>query len=409
MKATTTRNRAALLAIVFALGVCQLPANAQKSSYNPLSWFPTKSSSKPEASLAPTSGQKADLQMTMGRAMERQGKLDEANTVYQDVLKNDSHRVDAYQRLAVVNDQLGNFAESDKHYRAGLKRDPKNAELLCDRGYSFYLQNRDAEAEQALQQALAANPHLARAHNNLALLLAHNGRDEQARAEFAKGGCREVDAHVNLAFCMMARTEWSMANQELQRAMAADPSAPSIRPALLYLRAKAPPEVAETVPLPPNAKPAIASAPPVAADAAPLAKSARVTSYEAPQADANELPYFPLPTPRYCQTPSVDCAPQLAQAVVKQQEPIVERPAAIATAAVPSPEPARYVPPCTNRVIKLAITTGAPAAAATAPVHAEVPIKSAPVGLTPRESNSEIRIVDHSDVNSAQTSPVVPR
>src|SRR5205085_1717978 len=167
----------------------------------------------------------------------------------QDVLKKDDHRSDVYQRLAIVNDQLGNFNESDKFYRAGLKRDPKNAELLCDRGYSFYLQNRDKEAEQTLRQTLVLNPRLARAHNNLALVMARNGRNEESLAEFSQGGCREGDARVNLAFCMMARREWTMASQELQRALAADPNSPAIKQGLAYLRAKAPPEVAETVPI----------------------------------------------------------------------------------------------------------------------------------------------------------------
>src|SRR5215213_2420160 len=294
MRTKTMTSRACVLAMALALSGCQSPISKPKLNFNLFSWASPATTSPPEPTPVPNASQKAELQMSMGHSMEREGRLEEACTVYEEVLKNDKHRIDAYQRLAVVNDQLGNFEESDKFYAKGLKRDPKNAELLCDRGYSFYLQNRDKEAEQTLRQAIVLNPRLARAHNNLALVLAHSGRNDESLSEFSQAGCREADARVNLAFCMMARREWTTARQELQRAVTADPDSPSIKHGLAYLRSKAPPEVAEIVPTIPVSKPVLAALPtaivkaPPAAPPAPTA--ATLTSYEIPRIAAATTP-----------------------------------------------------------------------------------------------------------------------
>src|SRR6476620_4440318 len=157
MRTTTSAHRIALLTITLALVGGTLEAKSPLDRLNPFSWGSSRNSDKPEPIPVPSESQKADLQMSVGRSLEREGKLEQAIAIYRDALKNDDHCIEAYQRSAIVNDQLGNFEESDKLYRAALKRDPKNAELLCDRGYSFYLQNRHAEAEKALREALALN------------------------------------------------------------------------------------------------------------------------------------------------------------------------------------------------------------------------------------------------------------
>jgi tetratricopeptide (TPR) repeat protein len=385
MRTTTTIYRVVVLTTAVALSGCQFPVSKPKLDFNLFTWAPAKAPSpKPEPVPVPNAGQKVELQMSFGRSLERQGRLEEAIAIYEDVLKNDAHRIDAYQRLAVVNDQLGNFEESDKFFRTALKRDPKNAELLCDRGYSFYLQNRDAEAERCFRDALASNPRLARAHNNLALLLARNSRDEQALAEFAQGGSREADARVNLAFCMMARREWTTARQELARASAADPNAAAVGPALAYLRAKAPSEVAETVANVPTPKAAIAntaSAPSVVPSVTPATPVASVTSYDAPQRAANGLSSMPAVAGVSQQVSSLDYAAPLQRAAATPQDR--------ADSAKDASQP-------TARVLKLAITTGQSPAAPTQPANFDARIADARVAESAPQPKSEIRIVNHS-------------
>jgi Flp pilus assembly protein TadD len=91
-------------------------------------------------------------------------------------------------------------------------------------GYSLYLQRRWGEAEMNLRQALALKPSHSRAHNNLALVLAHGERLDEAFAEFRKAGCTEADARVNMAFVLTLERHWPEARRHYERALAADPS-----------------------------------------------------------------------------------------------------------------------------------------------------------------------------------------
>ena len=180
-------RRAPLVALILVLAGCHHATPSAPGGFSLASWFSsTPSPAKPTPVPKPDAKQKVDMEMELGRSLEREGKLNEALKVYEEVAKKDSRRVDTQQRLAILNDQLGNFKESDKIYAAALKREPKNAELLCDRGYSFYLQDRNAESESTLRGALAIDPHLARAHSNLGLVLARDGKSDEALMEFSR-------------------------------------------------------------------------------------------------------------------------------------------------------------------------------------------------------------------------------
>ena len=234
------RCRAVLAALLVALAGCRHAAPSAPGGLSFTSWFNSAPSpAKPIPAPEPSAKQKAEMEMELGRSLEREGKLDEALKVYEEVAKKDSRRIDAQERMAIVNDQLGNFKEADQIYAAALKREPKNAALLCDRGYSCYLQDRGAEAESTLRQAIAIDPHMARAHNNLGLVLAHNGKSDEALREFSRGGCRESDARVNLAYCLMAQRDFSAAQRQLQLAMAADPQSDAPGRGLTHLRSVA--------------------------------------------------------------------------------------------------------------------------------------------------------------------------
>ena len=134
--------------------------------------------------------QNANVQVAMGRTSEQGGNLETAIAAYTEALKNDPHRADANQRLAVVHDRLGRFQESAGYYAKALAEAPGDAEIFCDKGYSLYLQRRWAEAEICLRQSIALKPKLARAHSNLGLLLVRDEKVDEALAEFRAAGCR---------------------------------------------------------------------------------------------------------------------------------------------------------------------------------------------------------------------------
>jgi Tfp pilus assembly protein PilF len=166
----------------------------------------------------------ADVKVAMGRALERQGKLDQALEAYEKAIERDPARADAWWRMAIVYDRQGNFKESEERYRRALAMQPSNAEFYCDYGYSLYLQHRYSEAEGNLTRALSLNGRLPRAHNNLALVLCRTDRLEPGLAEFNLGGNAPAQAHVNAAFALTLDGRWDEAREQYERALAIDPA-----------------------------------------------------------------------------------------------------------------------------------------------------------------------------------------
>jgi tetratricopeptide (TPR) repeat protein len=166
--------------------------------------------------------QAADVQVALGRSLEKQGQVDQAMNAYHEAIRRDPRRTDAYWRLAILHDEEGHFKESAELFRKALRTSAGNADIYCDMGYSLYLQRRWAEAEMNLKQALVLKPDHARAHNNLGLVLAHSDRVEEALAQFRKAG-PEADAQVNLALALAMDGRWPEARDHYRAALAANP------------------------------------------------------------------------------------------------------------------------------------------------------------------------------------------
>jgi Flp pilus assembly protein TadD len=176
--------------------------------------------------------QAADVQIAYGRTLERQGQDDAAIHAYQDAVKQDPRRADAYLRLAILHDKRGKFDESASYYQKALGASPGNPDVFCDKGYSLYLQRKLDAAEAALRQAIALRPEFPRAHNNLGLVLAHEGQRSAALAEFRKAGCSVADAHLNLAFVMAVEGRWEEAKKQYGLVLAANPKCEEARKGL---------------------------------------------------------------------------------------------------------------------------------------------------------------------------------
>jgi Flp pilus assembly protein TadD len=181
--------------------------------------------------------QTADVQIAYARSLEKRGEHEQAVARYQEAVKQDPGRADAWHRLAVLHDRQGKFDDSAGMYRKALELQPGDPDLYCDMGYSLYLQQRWAEAEMNLRQALALRPDHARARNNLALLLARAGRADEALAESRRAGCSEADAHVNVAFALALQGSCPEAREHYRLALASDPSSGPARKGLEKLEA----------------------------------------------------------------------------------------------------------------------------------------------------------------------------
>lgn len=176
-----------------------------------------------------SASQTADVQVALGRVLEKQGDATGAAQAYFSALQHDPHRADAHWRLAVLHSQQGDFDSATECFQKAVQQQPRNPDIHCDWGYCLYSQNRWQEAEQRLRQATELAPQHARAHNNLALLLARTNRVEESLTEFAAAGRSTSEAYENVAFALTLEQRFAEAQHFCQAALANDPHSKTAR------------------------------------------------------------------------------------------------------------------------------------------------------------------------------------
>ena len=237
----------------------------------------------------------------------------------------------AHRKAAECYDQLGRFAQSEVHYSKALKLAPADAKVWNSAGYSYYMQNRLADAERALKIATKHDKNDPKIQTNLGLALAAAGKTDEALAAFSKAGGPAV-GHANLGFILAAMGKKDEARKHYQIASSLQPELSPAREALARLddqKQKQDAAVAvasATMPLPAKPKPSTTTStaappPPIVPLADPGDVSTRKQG-QTPKAKASSgsfiremgssrpqpLPPLPLITPP---TPIVSGAPAL--------------------------------------------------------------------------------------------------
>lgn len=195
-----------------------------------------------------TPAQEAKLHLDLGRAFEAAGNYDGAVAEYAtaiEVCKRKHNRKDgpgpdrdmhalAHRRLAGAYDRLGEFRQSEYHYREALKYAPNDAKVWNDAGYSYYLQSRFAEAERSLKMAMKLDRDTARYPINLGLALAASGKSDEAYSVLEKV-VGPAAAHANVAYVLAGRGNPDQARMHYQQALRIQPDFQVARTALRRL------------------------------------------------------------------------------------------------------------------------------------------------------------------------------
>ncbi len=215
--------------------------NGCKSPMNPdFRWPWSKTANQPApqtpADIGPVQPeQKADIQLALAIAAERQGRVNDAERMYREVLQVLPQRGDVHHRLALLYSRKGDFQSAYPYYLQALEYHPSDAQLHCDLGYHHYLLHQWAEAESRLRHAIALDPHLTRAHNNLGMVLSRTGREQEALAAFAHAGASQAEASANLALALSLENRLDEARVEFQRALEINPQLETARDGLASL------------------------------------------------------------------------------------------------------------------------------------------------------------------------------
>lgn len=254
--------------------------------------------------------QQFNVHLELARVLESQGNTEAAVAEYQkatDVCEKyasagggDRPGVEKYalaqRRMAAAFDRMGRFAQAQIRYEKALQLAPRDAKVWNDVGYSYYLQNRWADAERALKSADSIEPNNPRVLTNLGLTLAAQNKEDEALDVLARANGPAV-AHANLGFILAAMGKTAEARKHYESALAIQPELAPAREAIARIdkgqqpSSTSPPSLvtdsrpaAATPPLPSPTTPA----PPVAATtgsrpaANPAAPTARAVATAPP-------------------------------------------------------------------------------------------------------------------------------
>jgi tetratricopeptide (TPR) repeat protein len=245
-------HRFHITALLIVVGLTSLNTGCSSTSRrNPLGdlslpspWATVKASEKeqtktsatratPGKKNAPTS--EADSQIALdllrARGMENAGDYDKARKIYESLRKSHPDNLDVVHRLGVVADAQRRHGEAEGMFLYVLARDPRNAEVLSDLGYCYYLQGQLTKAESAILKAATIEPENELYHNNLGLVVGQQGRYDEALEYFQQGGPK-ADAYFNLAFVYASRDEAAKAKECFMMALSEDPTHANAREAL---------------------------------------------------------------------------------------------------------------------------------------------------------------------------------
>ena len=150
-------------------------------------------------------------------ALQRQGRLREAEKIYSRVLKAMPDNVDALNLLGAVKLQQGQIGEAQRVLSAAVKADPSAAGAWCNLGQALHALKRAPDALDCLDKACALAPDDPAILNQHANVLVTLGRPEEALAEFRQVLARlpnHVEARLNcgLAQAMLGFPEQALAD-----------------------------------------------------------------------------------------------------------------------------------------------------------------------------------------------------
>jgi len=178
-----------------------------------------------------------------GRALQlaSSGKLNEADVILKAVLAKDHDLYDVELALGLDEQRLGQNAEALQAFQAVLAAEPANAIAHLDAGLSDYNLRNFEQAEKEANAALAISPGYTKAEVLLAKSFAQRGDLEKSAAEFNQILAvhpDNYDARDGLGTLAAMRGDWDESIKQLDAALAVEPDAADTHNTLggVYLR-----------------------------------------------------------------------------------------------------------------------------------------------------------------------------
>ncbi|QDT40530.1 lipoprotein NlpI [Gimesia alba] len=114
-------------------------------------------------------------QLKTALSHHQSGELDQAETIYQSVLKSDGQNWEAMYYLGTLQLQRGDLDQSITNFLKVTQLQPELPDVHNNLGVAYHAAGKWQESGQSFEQALRINPHYERAYFNLGSLLESRG------------------------------------------------------------------------------------------------------------------------------------------------------------------------------------------------------------------------------------------
>lgn len=172
--------------------------------------------------FAAAKAHKVEAQYDLARLAESEGHNDKAREIYEGIYKQDPKNSQVCHRLGIVHAKQSNYEAAKRYFNEAHSLRPSDPEILNDLGYTCFLSNDLANAEEALDKAIKIDPRNHRATNNLALVVGTQGRLDESYRLFRMVN-KEAEAHSNVAYLYAQRGEGKQALEHYSQALTLDP------------------------------------------------------------------------------------------------------------------------------------------------------------------------------------------
>ena len=162
----------------------------------------------------------------LGLAHHRAGQLQQAETIYRQVLQANPQHAGAAHLWGLVALQVGRYDLAVERISVAVRLDGRQAAFHVNLGAAYRGMGRLAEAQQSYEQALRLQPDLAEAQNNLGTMLQSQGKLPEAIALYQKAIAKNAnyaDAHNNLGTAIQEQGNWPQAIACYRKAVEVEP------------------------------------------------------------------------------------------------------------------------------------------------------------------------------------------
>lgn len=177
--------------------------------------------------MNPETQRQIETKMMMARAHESEGKSQQAERMYREVLELDDENGEACHRLGVVLMSEGDSDEGLLYLEQANVLLPDQPDVLADLGYAYMEAGQVEQALPLLRSAYEHNPEDKRIVNNLAQALGYTGEYDESFALFREI-MTDAEATSNLAYIYAQTGNGRKAMELYSRALDLDPG---LRPA----------------------------------------------------------------------------------------------------------------------------------------------------------------------------------